>query len=656
MPATADDSDLEDLLSGSSPKQTEMTSLNSSLDRLSGNSGPTFVSPIYMVTASCRLCFYSFPRLAKCLCFLLVLGAIGFISNTLFNPVKPMGKMGGDYSAIKSAYELKINQVDHWCIQGDNESCKCEDPLEAASRSEFKSWNSAHKANVAEVNMYRTLYGEPPGIVDEQRGKPRPPIDVAFIGESVVEAMDGRWLGKKVVRAISRNSEGEDHKRPDIGKVFEKLFNKENGGPLEGVALGIAGDSCANVLWRIQHDEMPYDFNPKVFWLVLGMNDLTRMQCSEEIVVLGILRVAEEIRLRKPDAKIVINSLLPMIDYQRNDVRKKKDEPVEEPKMEDFADFKAEKNDVKESQAIKEAKAEFAKDKESNNRARFLRRLKARNHDEEAEGKDRGADLEKAMERKRKYLEARDKRLRERTFKDDEKYRAKKPGLLPAFQKRVLPPVWPAVHLINDKLKEFCQKHEGITFFDATPIFSRGVGQGKHRLQNDLISPRGHPSELGFAVWEGAIMHRLHKMLLNDKPVRLPKPRPAEEEVSADDDDQVPQKPDILKPVTQDANIDEIEADDDDSEGEEHVSEGKIAEPPAGNEDLERPDGGKPVASKKKGGGEISATKAAEDAATTTGASEEGGSETTSSATEASTSSATEASEETSTTASTEDE
>ena len=138
------------------------------------------------------------------------------------------------------------------------------------------------------------------------------------------------------------------------------------------------------------------------------------------------------------DAKIVINSLLPMIDYQQNDVKKKKkDEPNEEPKMEDFADFKAEKNDVKESQAIKEAKAEFAEDKEAKGGARFLRRLKTRNHDEEAGGKDRAADLEKAMERKRKYLEARDKRLRERTFKDDEKYRAKRPGLLPAFQKRV---------------------------------------------------------------------------------------------------------------------------------------------------------------------------------------------------------------------------
>ena len=75
----------------------------------------------------------------------------------------------------------------------------------------------------------------------------------------------------------------------------------------------------ANVLWRILHDEMPHDFNPKVWWLVLGMNDLTRMQCSEEIVVLGILRVVEEILLRKPDAKIVINSLLPMVNYQDMD-------------------------------------------------------------------------------------------------------------------------------------------------------------------------------------------------------------------------------------------------------------------------------------------------------------------------------------------------
>jgi hypothetical protein len=36
---------------------------------------------------------------------------------------------------------------------------------------------------------------------------------------------------------------------------------------------------------------MPASFNPKIWWLELGMNDLGRTQCSEEVVILGILRV-----------------------------------------------------------------------------------------------------------------------------------------------------------------------------------------------------------------------------------------------------------------------------------------------------------------------------------------------------------------------------
>jgi hypothetical protein len=61
---------------------------------------------------------------------------------------------------------------------------------------------------------------------------------------------------------------------------------------------------------------MPPDLEPRVWWLSLGMNDLGRMQCSEEVVVMGILRVVEEILTRKPGAKIVINSMLPMADLR----------------------------------------------------------------------------------------------------------------------------------------------------------------------------------------------------------------------------------------------------------------------------------------------------------------------------------------------------
>jgi hypothetical protein len=180
---------------------------------------------------------------------LVVLGFVGYLSNTIFNPTKTMGIMGADYSAIKKIYDLSLSKVDHWCIRGDNDSCRCEDPLEAIPRAEFKAWTAAHKANVADVSLYRAIYGSAPTKIDVATGKPRPPIDVAFLGESVVEAMDGRWLGKKIVRATGEK-EGQEGKKPDIGKVFERFFRKEKGGPLEGVALGIAGDyvSSARIL------------------------------------------------------------------------------------------------------------------------------------------------------------------------------------------------------------------------------------------------------------------------------------------------------------------------------------------------------------------------------------------------------------------------
>merc|ERR1719356_1742907 len=314
---------------------------------------------------------------------------------------------------------------------------------------------------------------------------------------------------------------------------------------------------------------MPYDFNPKVWWLVLGMNDLTRSQCSEEIVVLGVLRVAEEIKLRKPDAKIVINSLLPMIDYQRIDAKKGEEPPG--PKLEDFADFKAEKDGAREGQVIKDAKKEFEKEG-GRRRIRFLREKK------------RGRDIkpEAAMERKRKYLEARDKRLRNRTFRDNEKYRPKRPvsPLLPMIKKKVLPPVWPAVHVINDKLKEFCRKHGSISFFDATPIFTRDEGRGRHSLHSELISPRGHPSEIGFAVWEGQIMRRLHKMLVVDKPEG--------KTISNQMNEQEPEQPGILQPVLNNSpDIDEEK----EGKGVDHVSDGKSAEPPQpGDEAPDRKD------------------------------------------------------------------
>lgn len=68
---------------------------------------------------------------------------------------------------------------------------------------------------------------------------------------------------------------------------------------------------ASNVLWRLQHGELPEYMNVNVFWLMLGTSDLSRGGCSEEAVVLGILRVAEEIHSKYPYAVVVIQGILP---------------------------------------------------------------------------------------------------------------------------------------------------------------------------------------------------------------------------------------------------------------------------------------------------------------------------------------------------------
>jgi hypothetical protein len=69
------------------------------------------------------------------------------------------------------------------------------------------------------------------------------------------------------------------------------------------------------LLWRLQHGEMPDNLQAKVWWILVGANDLALTMCSEDVVTLGILRVAEEIAFHHPDAKIVIQGLLPRSNH-----------------------------------------------------------------------------------------------------------------------------------------------------------------------------------------------------------------------------------------------------------------------------------------------------------------------------------------------------
>jgi lysophospholipase L1-like esterase len=57
---------------------------------------------------------------------------------------------------------------------------------------------------------------------------------------------------------------------------------------------------------------MPDTLHSNVYWLWIGMNDLITGYCSEEAVVLGILRAAEEISFHDPEAVVVVQGILPL--------------------------------------------------------------------------------------------------------------------------------------------------------------------------------------------------------------------------------------------------------------------------------------------------------------------------------------------------------
>ena len=73
----------------------------------------------------------------------------------------------------------------------------------------------------------------------------------------------------------------------------------------------------AHLLYRIQHGEMPEELHPRVWWILIGTNDIG-MGCSVDTVVAGNIRLVKQIREQhhnqlghKTLTPVVINSLFP---------------------------------------------------------------------------------------------------------------------------------------------------------------------------------------------------------------------------------------------------------------------------------------------------------------------------------------------------------
>lgn len=157
--------------------------------------------------------------------------------------------------------------------------CRCYSTMRAQSKG-VQSWYAAHERN-SELARNGTN------------------ADVVFIGDSITE----HWMGTDFGVKRKKNAE--------VQEVFTNMFSGTNA-EYQGVALGISGDVCPGLLFRLENGELPDTLDPSVIWLLMGANDLS-LQCSVNAVLTGISTLVEYLVRSRPKATIVVNSLLPAL-------------------------------------------------------------------------------------------------------------------------------------------------------------------------------------------------------------------------------------------------------------------------------------------------------------------------------------------------------
>lgn len=448
-----DDADLEDLLvvdestKEKRPKTSNKTPKYYDYTRATTSNKANITN---LCSMACTLLLYSFLTYKKTgavLTVLVVAFILYAITVGLVTKNEEVGVSHYDMSMVTSTLDFDIGSIDHWCIHGGDVKCRCEDPLIPTPRLNH-NWVSAYKFTTSLLpptyDPYMPLYADPK------------PVDIAFLGQSVVEVMNGRIMGQEVDRPL------EQHAR----SMFQKRYGPE--ADVNGVALGIAGDSAATILYRLQHGYLPNtSFDPYVWWIVIGMEDLGKWGCSEDVVVMGVLRIVEEIQKERPYAKVVINSLFPMTTLRSGHNDENEFEDAEHPPR------NGGHRQLPQGIPMKEWKKM---------------------------SKEERQEIKKINAEKKKYEDDIKKDKVNPTMKDTHKIKNRDFWL----RKKDVN-LWPSVHTINLELKKFAGENPNVKYFDSTAVFAEQKNGKDYTLLTDKISPRGHPTEEGFHDWLDAV-------------------------------------------------------------------------------------------------------------------------------------------------------
>lgn len=226
---------------------------------------------------------FCLPWMVESIAFMMLIAGAFFLKVLYVRLIENLE--GEEVVKWKNLSNLRLDNIQHWCLNENVMTCSCASPLTPKSRYGHKTWTEAHLQNIEDAARRRHYS-----------------MDVVFLGDSIMEGWKGTSFGQAV-----------GHKKDNL-KVFESMFDSDKGGDVDGLVLGIAGDKSPNLLWRVQNGELPESLEAKVFWILIGTNDFLKdglEHCSAEVVAMGVKRVVEEVRILKPNATIVINQILP---------------------------------------------------------------------------------------------------------------------------------------------------------------------------------------------------------------------------------------------------------------------------------------------------------------------------------------------------------
>jgi len=119
-----------------------------------------------------------YPKACGCFTVSVLVTIMILLASLIWNPTEEYGHIHHDHSNIKSKYDLSMGDIDHWCLGGGDDSCRCEDPLIPLHRVEYRSWVEAFKANRKTLKRFKDPLNSPV-------------VDVAFLGESIGKS---KWI------------------------------------------------------------------------------------------------------------------------------------------------------------------------------------------------------------------------------------------------------------------------------------------------------------------------------------------------------------------------------------------------------------------------------------------------------------------------------